>query len=205
MNPRETLTMSQKEAPRAGLLKALVAGRVTGAEVAAALHLSDRQVRRLRRRFETEGAEGLLHRSRGRPSRRRLARRVRQRVALLLRTTYRDFNDCHATEKLQEVEGLAISRATVHRWRRALGRPAKHRRRPRCDRRECRAAHRGALLREDQIIGSLSFNRKAPGEFPPEVVDVLKTFATQSALAIQNARLFREIADKSAQLEAASR
>jgi signal transduction histidine kinase len=61
------------------------------------------------------------------------------------------------------------------------------------------------LLREDQIIGSLSFNRKAPGEFPPEVVDVLKTFATQSALAIQNARLFREIADQSRQLEAASR
>jgi len=61
------------------------------------------------------------------------------------------------------------------------------------------------LLREDQIIGSLSFNRKAPGEFPPEVVEVLKTFATQSALAIQNARLFREIADKSAQLEAAGR
>jgi signal transduction histidine kinase len=61
------------------------------------------------------------------------------------------------------------------------------------------------LIREDQIIGSLSFNRKEPGEFPPAVVDVLKTFATQSALAIQNARLFREIADKSRQLEAASR
>jgi signal transduction histidine kinase len=61
------------------------------------------------------------------------------------------------------------------------------------------------LLREDQIIGSLSFNRKAPGEFPPDVIDVLKTFATQSALAIQNARLFREIADKSVQLESASR
>jgi GAF domain-containing protein len=61
------------------------------------------------------------------------------------------------------------------------------------------------LLREEQIIGSLSFNRKAPGEFPPEVIDVLKTFATQSALAIQNARLFREIADKSRQLEVASR
>ena len=61
------------------------------------------------------------------------------------------------------------------------------------------------LLREDQIIGSLSFNRKAPGEFPPEVVELLKTFATQSALAIQNARLFLEIEDKSRQLEAASR
>jgi signal transduction histidine kinase len=61
------------------------------------------------------------------------------------------------------------------------------------------------LLREDQIIGSLSLTRKEPGEYAPEVIDVLKSFATQSALAIQNARLFREIADKSAQLEAASR
>jgi signal transduction histidine kinase len=61
------------------------------------------------------------------------------------------------------------------------------------------------LLREGEIIGSLSLNRHTPGEFPPEAVEVLKTFATQSALAIQNARLFREIADKRAQLEAASR
>jgi GAF domain-containing protein len=61
------------------------------------------------------------------------------------------------------------------------------------------------LLREEQIIGSLSLTRKVPGAFSPEVVDVLKTFATQSALAIQNARLFREIADKNRQLEAASR
>jgi GAF domain-containing protein len=61
------------------------------------------------------------------------------------------------------------------------------------------------LLREGEIIGSLSLNRHTPGEFPPEAVEVLKTFATQSALAIQNARLFREIADKSTQLEAASR
>jgi GAF domain-containing protein len=61
------------------------------------------------------------------------------------------------------------------------------------------------LLREGEIIGSLSLNRHAPGEFPPEAVEVLKTFATQSALAIQNARLFREIADKSRLLEAASR
>jgi GAF domain-containing protein len=60
------------------------------------------------------------------------------------------------------------------------------------------------IVREGQIIGSLSLNRKAPGEFSAEVIDVLRTFATQSALAIQNARLFREIEDKSRQLEAAS-
>lgn len=142
--------MSRKEAPRVGLLKAWVAGRVTGREVAAALLLSERQVRRLRRRLEAEGTEGLVHRSRGRPSPRRLDGRLRQRVAALLMTRYRDFNDCHATEKLQEVDGLAVSRATVHRWRRALGRPAKHRRRPRQyrARREPRA-RMGALVQLD--------------------------------------------------------
>jgi signal transduction histidine kinase/CheY-like chemotaxis protein len=61
------------------------------------------------------------------------------------------------------------------------------------------------LLSEGHIIGGLTVNRKTPGEFAPEVVDLLKTFASQSALAIQNARLFREIEGKSRQLEAADR
>jgi signal transduction histidine kinase len=61
------------------------------------------------------------------------------------------------------------------------------------------------LLREGRVLGGLVMSRRTPGEFPPEVVDVLKTFATQSALAIQNARLFREIEEKGRQLEAASR
>ena len=60
------------------------------------------------------------------------------------------------------------------------------------------------LLREDQIIGALMMARKVPGAFPPEVVELLKTFGTQSAMAIQNARLYREIAEKSRQLETAS-
>ncbi|MBI2525421.1 MAG: GAF domain-containing protein [Candidatus Rokubacteria bacterium] len=61
------------------------------------------------------------------------------------------------------------------------------------------------LLREDHLIGGLVVTRKSPGEFPPEAIALLNTFATQSALAIQNARLFREIEDKSAQLEVANR
>jgi signal transduction histidine kinase len=61
------------------------------------------------------------------------------------------------------------------------------------------------LLLEDQVIGAVSISRKTPGEFAPEIVRLLTAFAAQSALAIQNARLFEEIADKSRQLEAASR
>ena len=61
------------------------------------------------------------------------------------------------------------------------------------------------LLREDRVMGALSVTRKTPGPFAPEIVELLKTFATQSAMAIQNARLFREIAEKGKQLEVASR
>ena len=61
------------------------------------------------------------------------------------------------------------------------------------------------LVRDDQILGGIAVNRKAPGGFAPEVVALLQTFAAQSALAIQNARLFRELEHKSRELETASR
>jgi signal transduction histidine kinase len=54
-------------------------------------------------------------------------------------------------------------------------------------------------------MGGLTVWRKQVGEFEPEVVNLLQTFATQSSLAIQNAHLFREIEDKSRQIEAANR
>jgi signal transduction histidine kinase len=61
------------------------------------------------------------------------------------------------------------------------------------------------LLREDDLLGALAVYRSSPGAFALEIIELLKTFATQSALAIQNARLFREIEQKSRELEAASR
>ena len=61
------------------------------------------------------------------------------------------------------------------------------------------------LLREGRLVGGLTVTRRTPGEFSSEVINLLKTFASQSALAIQNARLFREIGDKGRQLEVADR
>jgi len=60
------------------------------------------------------------------------------------------------------------------------------------------------LLVEERVLGALVVQRQESGRFDPEVVNLLQTFATQSALAIQNARLFREIEVKSHQLEVAS-
>jgi len=61
------------------------------------------------------------------------------------------------------------------------------------------------LLREDRLLGGLAVLRKQVGAFAPDDIELLTTFATQSALAIQNARLFREIEQKGRELEAASR
>ena len=46
------------------------------------------------------------------------------------------------------------------------------------------------LLRPDHIVGALVVRRKSPGEFPQSTIDLLETFADQSVVAIQNARLF---------------
>ena len=61
------------------------------------------------------------------------------------------------------------------------------------------------LVREDRLIGLLVVRRRTPGQFHEAIIELLQTFATQSALAIQNARLFHEIEDKGRLLEAASR
>jgi signal transduction histidine kinase/CheY-like chemotaxis protein len=60
------------------------------------------------------------------------------------------------------------------------------------------------LMREDEIIGALIVRRTVPGEFAPETCALLETLASQSAVAIHNARLFRELEVKTQQLEIAS-
>jgi signal transduction histidine kinase/DNA-binding response OmpR family regulator len=60
------------------------------------------------------------------------------------------------------------------------------------------------LVSADKVVGALVIRRKQPGEFPKSTVELLQTFAAQSVLAIQNARLFSEIEDKSRQLQLAS-
>src|SRR5712691_3149605 len=146
----ETFTMSQKELPRAGLVKAALAGRITNRQGAEALQLTVRQFQRLRRRFRDGGAAALRHQSRGQPSPRRLPPTLRAQIAELMTTTYIGFNDVHLTEKLREIHGLAVCRESVRRVRRALGRPARRpRRAPRHRRRRMREAASGALLQVD--------------------------------------------------------
>jgi len=60
------------------------------------------------------------------------------------------------------------------------------------------------IVRGENVVGLLVVRRRTPGAFSKNTIDLLKTFAAQSVLAIQNARLFREIEEKGEQLEQAS-
>ena len=142
--------MSRKEVPRAGLVKAALAGKITNQEGARALRVSVRQFKRLKARFRHEGARGLMHRRRGQPSPRRCPAAVRAEVVRLMTTTYAGFNDVHFTEKLQELHALPVSRATVRRLRLALGRASPRRRRaPQHRSRRPRAPAMGQLVQLD--------------------------------------------------------
>jgi signal transduction histidine kinase len=60
------------------------------------------------------------------------------------------------------------------------------------------------LLGAEKIVGALVVRRKQPGEFARSTIELLQTFAAQSVLAIHNARLFSEVAEKSRALAVAS-
>jgi signal transduction histidine kinase/CheY-like chemotaxis protein len=61
------------------------------------------------------------------------------------------------------------------------------------------------VLRGDTMVGVLVIRRRSTGTFPPDMAELLQTFATQSALAIVNARMFRELETKTTELEVAGR
>lgn len=148
----KTYVVSQKEIPRAGLIRAALAGKITNSEGARSLDLCVRQFQRLKIRYRESGTRGLLHQGRGRPSGTGLSKVDRARIKIFLQTTYADFNDCHLTEKLQEVEKISVSRETVRRIRLELKKGAKRKRRaPKHRSRRLREARAGALV---QIDGS---------------------------------------------------
>jgi hypothetical protein len=92
MTTWETVTMSRKEVPRAGLLQAALAGKISNAEGAVAMHVSLRQFQRCKVRFGAEGPRGLVHWLRGRPAPRR-----RLPADVCAREAFRSSSACSAS------------------------------------------------------------------------------------------------------------
>lgn len=107
--------LSLKERARLVELEAVKAGRQTVVEAAERLSMSARQGKRIWKRYRCEGAKGLVHRSRGRPSNRTLDVESKRQSLELCRTRLEGFGPTLAAEKLFEV-GLRVSHETLRRW-----------------------------------------------------------------------------------------
>jgi len=139
--------MSVGEWKRLAAIEQIERGELTVKRAGELLGLSARQVRRIRRAVKRRGSQGVLHGGRGRRAHNRIAAEMRARIVRLRREKYTGFNDHHFQEKLAEVEGLVVSRATVRRVLRAAGIEAARRRRPpRHRRRRERKAQAGQMI-----------------------------------------------------------
>lgn len=139
--------MSAREWKRLDAVEGIGRGKLTTSEAAEVLGLSTRQVRRLRRSVEKRGAAGVVHGSREREPSNRVPKELRERIVGLRRQKYDGFNDQHFTEKLREVEGVKVSRATVQRMLRAAGiGPPRKRRAPKHRRRRDRKPQAGMMI-----------------------------------------------------------
>jgi transposase len=150
---KERLTLTTEELRRLKAMELVEAGRLDIPRAVQLLQVSERQGWRILARYRKEGAAGLVHGNRGRPSPRRLGDGVRAAIVKLAEGQCRDYNDQHLTEVLHAECDLQVSRTSVRRVRRAAGlaSPKKYRRRRGHQRRE-RYAQAGMLLQLDASL-----------------------------------------------------
>ena len=111
----DRIEMSVKEVKRLEVVLQVMEGVISQVQAEAILGLCDRQVRRLLRRYEGEGAVGLVSRRRGQPSNRRIVQAVKEAIMARVEERYADFGPTLAAEYLR-AEGFEVSKETLRRW-----------------------------------------------------------------------------------------
>jgi transposase len=111
----ERIALRQRERDRLRMSHKVKQKHLSQVAAAARLKVSDRQVRRMLFRIRERGDGALAHGLRGRPSNRKLAARVEQKVLARLRQRYADFGPTLAAEHLAQ-QGFVVSRETLRKW-----------------------------------------------------------------------------------------
>ncbi len=146
--------MSSRELERVEVLGRVGRGEVKLSDAAIMLELSYRQTKRLWRRYQKAGGEGLKHGNAGRASNRSKSLKFRRRVLHLIKEKYTGsekerFGPTLAAEHLAEEDGIEMDHETLRRWmlaERLWSRQRKHKKH--CQRRE-RKPHFGELVQLD--------------------------------------------------------
>jgi transposase len=107
---------TQEELTRLHVIQKVLEGGLKQVEAAEILSLSSRHIRRVVKRVKQEGQRGIVHRSRGRPSNRKIPGQLKDKVLKLYRASYKGFGPTLASEKLSERDGVRISDETLRGW-----------------------------------------------------------------------------------------
>lgn len=140
------VTFTMEDMRRYSAVKAVIDGKMTNGEGAAALDLSVRQLKRIKKRVMRHGATGIRHGNCGRPPSHTFAETFKKRVIGMAQRRYKDFNFSHLSEMLEEEEQISVNRETLRLWLRPLGFGGKVRRQPRHRKRRKRSARMGQML-----------------------------------------------------------
>ena len=106
---KELITLTKKEHERLAIIRRVIERELKQKEAGDLLELSTRQVRNLVRKVEKDGVKGLAHGNRGKPSPKRLAQPLVDRIVTLVKERYRDFKPKFAAEKLWQKEKITVS------------------------------------------------------------------------------------------------
>jgi len=146
----EKVTLNRKEQNRLQVLNEVNLKQISIGQAAVLMGVSLRHAKRLLAKYRKEGARALAHGNRGKTPYNALDGLIRQEVVKLARTKYKGFNQQHLSEKLEEKEGIPLSRSTVRRilLREGIASPRK-RKAPRHRSRRERYPQAGMLLQTD--------------------------------------------------------
>ena len=141
MADKDIIKMSIKELKRLKVIQKAIDRSITQKLAASMIGLSERQFRRILKSVREQGDMGIIHKSRGRPSNRRLPEKTRAKVIKLYKKKYHDFGPTLASEKLEELDGIKISNESLRAWLLDAGLWKKKRKRSACrqwrQRKEC--------------------------------------------------------------------
>ena len=96
------------------ILQKVVDKKMTQVEAGEEMKISERQVRRLIKRFKREGWEGLVVKKQ--KGNKRFSPEFKETVLRFIRHQYYDFGPTFAAEKLKENQGMEVSKETLRQW-----------------------------------------------------------------------------------------
>lgn len=133
--------MRQEELRRLHIIKKVLAKELKQTDAAEKIDLSYRQTKRITKRVKEEGDKGVIHKTRGQPSKRKLSDKIKDKVINFCKGRYKGFGPTFAVEKLFEIEKIKLSKETLRNWLIKEGLWKRQRKRKKyrqwCERKHC--------------------------------------------------------------------